>query len=112
MKEKKKSSSFFLAMLFIGMGLGFLMGNFMAWTLIGMGIGFLLDSLFVAEKRKINKNFSSISIIFIFLGALFLFIGFTYFVNPVLLNLFKDYLISLCLIIFGLILLAKGLKNE
>jgi len=44
-KIKKKDGPEGLAIpacLFIGMGLGFLVGNFVAWMFIGLGAGFLI----------------------------------------------------------------------
>ncbi len=43
MKKKKddRSGIFIPAGLFVGMGLGFLLGNFVAWMFLGLGAGFL-----------------------------------------------------------------------
>jgi len=40
--------------LFIGMGLGFLLGNFVAWMFLGLGLGFLamLITHFYLSKKK------------------------------------------------------------
>ena len=56
--EKKKvkedrSGLFIPSGLFIGMGLGFLLGNFVAWLFIGLGIGFLITAL--TKLSKITK---------------------------------------------------------
>jgi high-affinity Fe2+/Pb2+ permease len=37
--------------LFIGMGVGFLLGNFVAWMFLGLGLGFLI-MLISTHKRK------------------------------------------------------------
>ena len=37
--------------LFIGMGLGFLLGNFVAWMFIGLGAGFIVLLLSRIKKR-------------------------------------------------------------
>jgi hypothetical protein len=43
MKNKKndRSGIFIPAGLFIGMGLGFLLGNLVGWLFLGLGIGFV-----------------------------------------------------------------------
>lgn len=40
-KGKLPVGLFFVGSMFIGMGLGFLFGNFMAGMFIGMGVGFI-----------------------------------------------------------------------
>ncbi|MEC8339569.1 MAG: hypothetical protein VXZ40_03000 [Nanoarchaeota archaeon] len=55
-KNKKINNSdlYIPAGLFIGMGLGFIVGNFVGYLLLGMGIGFLamiFDEKF-SEKNK------------------------------------------------------------
>lgn len=54
MKNKEKGSEGLAipAGLFIGMGLGFLFGNFPAWLFIGLGAGFVT----MAILRTINKK--------------------------------------------------------
>lgn len=54
--EKKKKEEFgalFIpAGIFLGMGFGFLFGDFIAGLFIGMGIGFLLFAITRVVKRK------------------------------------------------------------
>lgn len=55
MPEKKNKDRFGLAIpagLFIGMGLGFLLGNLVAWMFIGMGAGFLVALLASLSKSR------------------------------------------------------------
>ncbi len=40
--------------LFIGMGLGFLLGDFVAWMFLGLGIGFL--AMLIAHAYLIGKK--------------------------------------------------------
>ena len=40
-KPKDLSGLFIPAGLFIGMGLGFILGNLVGWLFIGLGVGFL-----------------------------------------------------------------------
>jgi len=55
-KEKNKKDDFaglgVPVGLFIGMGIGFLTGNFIAWLFIGLGFGFVLMILL----RLLRKN--------------------------------------------------------
>lgn len=47
-KEKRKQSDAGLAVpacLFIGLGLGWLWGNFLAWLFIGLGVGFAIFAI-------------------------------------------------------------------
>jgi hypothetical protein len=52
MKKKKedKAGLFIPAGLFIGLGLGFLLGNLVAWLFLGLGIGFI--AMTVAKYRE------------------------------------------------------------
>lgn len=42
---------FIPAGLFIGMGAGFLLGNFAAWMFLGIGVGFVLFAIFALMKK-------------------------------------------------------------
>ena len=48
-KKDKKSEYAFLVCMFIGVGVGYLIGNFLAGASIGMGVGFL-SALFFKTK--------------------------------------------------------------
>tara|TARA_B100000029_G_C17509923_1_gene935839 strand:- start:301 stop:459 length:159 start_codon:yes stop_codon:yes gene_type:complete len=52
MKEKKdkKGEYVFLGCMFIGVGFGYLIGNFLAGASIGMGVGFL-SKLFLKTNK-------------------------------------------------------------
>lgn len=56
-KNKKINTSdlYIPAGLFIGMGLGFIVGNFVGYLLLGMGIGFLA-MIFDEKFSKKNKS--------------------------------------------------------
>ena len=116
--EKKKKHIFFLPLMFIGMGLGFLLNNFyenafVACMFIGMGLGFFLDSLFVIEERKIKikEAYKASSFALMLLGVVFILTGVIYLVNPSLLKLLSNYLISLGFIAFGLFIFVKGVEG-
>ena len=49
-KKDKKGEYAFLGCMFIGVGIGYLIGNFLAGASIGMGVGFLSMILFKANK--------------------------------------------------------------
>jgi len=49
-KKDKKGDLAFLGCMFIGVGIGYLIGNFLAGASIGMGIGFF--SLLFFKKNK------------------------------------------------------------
>ena len=49
-EKDKKGEYAFLGCMFIGVGIGYLIGNFLAGASIGMGVGFLTMLFF-----KINK---------------------------------------------------------
>jgi hypothetical protein len=56
-EEKKKDNRGFGALfipagIFIGMGLGFLLGNFAAWMFLGFGLGFLGFAITFVIKKK------------------------------------------------------------
>jgi hypothetical protein len=52
-KNKRKGSSalFIPAGLFIGMGVGWILGNFVPWMFIGLGAGFLLFALIMVLMK-------------------------------------------------------------
>jgi len=116
--EKKKKRVFFLPLMFIGMGLGFLLGNlyenaFLACMFIGMGLGFFLDSLFVIQERKIKvkRFFKASSLALMFLGTIFIISGVVYLLVPSLLEVLGNYLTSLGFIAFGLFMFVKGVEG-
>jgi hypothetical protein len=49
-KKDKKGECVFLGCMFIGTGIGWLIGNFLAGATIGMGVGFL-SSLFLKTNK-------------------------------------------------------------
>ena len=49
-KKDKKSEYAFLGFMFIGVGIGYLIGNFLAGASIGMGVGFLSTLFFKTNK--------------------------------------------------------------
>ena len=49
-KKDKKGEYAFVGCMFIGAGIGWLIGNFLAGATIGMGVGFL-SSLFLKTKK-------------------------------------------------------------
>ena len=50
-KRKGASALFIPAGLFIGMGLGWILGNFVSWMFIGLGVGFLLFALIMVLMK-------------------------------------------------------------
>jgi len=117
-KSKSKKHIFFLPLMFIGMGLGFLLENwyahaFVACMFIGMGVGFFLDSFFVVEEKKIRakKIYKSSSITLTFLGIAFILAGIAYLFKPSLLEMIGDYLIALGFIVVGVYILTKGIES-
>jgi hypothetical protein len=52
-KKKEETGALFIpAGIFLGMGFGFLFGDFVAGLFIGMGIGFILFAITKILKRK------------------------------------------------------------
>ena len=49
-KKDKRGEYAFLGCMFIGVGIGYLIGNFLAGASIGMGVGFLSTLFFKANK--------------------------------------------------------------
>ena len=49
-KKDKKADHVFLGCMFIGVGIGYLIGNFLAGASIGIGVGFL-SSLFFKKNN-------------------------------------------------------------
>ncbi len=116
--KKRRKHIFFLPLMLIGMGVGFLLSKlcenaFLACMFIGMGLGFFLDSLFVVEERKIKikKAYKVSSFALIFLGIIFILVGVIYLINPSLSKLLWDYLIALGFIAFGLLIFVKGVER-
>ena len=117
MKEKKKHT-FFLPLMFIGMGLGFLLSEFyenafVACMFIGMGLGLFLDSLFVIDKRRveIKKAYKTSSFALMLLGIFFVLAGIIYLINPLLLRSLENYIVALGFIAFGLFIFLKGAER-
>ena len=48
-KKDKKGDAAFLGCMFIGVGIGYLIGNFLAGASIGMGVGILSKLLFPTD---------------------------------------------------------------
>ena len=48
-KKDEKGEYVFVGCMFIGVGIGYLVGNFLAGASIGMGVGFLSKLLFPTE---------------------------------------------------------------
>lgn len=117
-REKKKRHIFLLPLMFIGMGVGFLLSSlhvdaFVSCMFIGMGLGFFLDSLFAVEERKIKikKIYRTSSLALILLGIVFVLTGLIYLINSSLLKLVENYLIALGFIAFGLFIFLKGVEG-
>jgi len=114
----KKKRIFFLPLMFIGMGVGFILIDylggeaFVASMFIGMGIGFLLDSLFSVEEREIvfEKPYKLSSLSLMIIGLIMILGGGLYLVNPTLLESIKQILIGLVIIAVGLFILTSGYK--
>lgn len=51
-RNKDPSGLAIPAGLFIGMGIGFLTGNFIPWMFIGLGVGFLVMLLAQFNKKR------------------------------------------------------------
>lgn len=51
-EEKEKGALFIPASLFLGMGWGFLSGNFVEGLFFGLGLGFLLFAIVNLVKKK------------------------------------------------------------
>ena len=49
-EKDKRGDYIFVGFMFMGMGIGYLMSNFLVGMFIGMGIGFLARVLFVPSK--------------------------------------------------------------
>ncbi len=111
-----KKRKFFLPCTFIGMGVGFLLTNwivtaFVACMFIGMGVGFLLDSLFVVEGKKIkaDKVYRCSSVALAILGLILMVAGVLLLVSPKMLEVLETYMWGFGFILFGLFILIKSL---
>lgn len=51
-KNDDRSGLFVPAGLFLGLGLGFLLGNLVGWLFIGLSLGFLTMALLKQKKKK------------------------------------------------------------
>ncbi len=111
--EKRRKHVFFLPLMLIGMGIGFLVKEIVAFMFIGMGLGFLLDSLFVVEEKKIKiqRMYKTSSFALMILGFIFVLSGMSYLLSPSLFDIFKDYLISIGFITFGVLIFIKGVEG-
>ena len=111
--EKRRKHVFFLPLMFIGIGIGFLVKEIVAFMFIGIGLGFLLDSLFVIEEKKIKiqRMYKTSSFALMILGFIFVLSGVSYLLSPSLFDIFKDYLISLGFITFGILIFIKGVEG-
>ena len=110
---------FFLPLLFIGMGIGFILQQYMGGSVfvasmfIGMGLGFFLDSFLVVEGNKLHpRSFKNSRITLSILGILFIFVGLISIINPALLEHLWNYLIAIGFILFGLYLLLRGWEKK
>jgi len=116
--ERKRRHVFFLPLMFIGMGVGFILVDylggeaFVASMFIGMGIGFLLDSMFSVEEKKLifEKPYKIGSISLMLIGLLLIIGGGLFIVKPDLLASIKEILIGLVIIAIGLFILTSGYK--
>lgn len=118
MEDKKKKHVFFVPLMFIGMGIGFLLNQylggsaFVASMFIGMGLGFLLDSLFVVEEKKMKlSNLKIGHVLLAILGLIFIAGGTIYLINPDIIGMIWNYLIALAFIAFGILIFIKGLEG-
>lgn len=96
------SRSFFLAAMFMGIGIGLLIGNVTAWTIIGMGIGFLLDALLREGGRSRIPSHSRIRVL---MAIIFLLLGVILLVQPSLLEILGPKIGGIIMIGMGLLLL-------
>ncbi len=116
-RERKRKHVFFLPLMFIGMGFGFLLAKFwetafVGCMFIGMGLGFLLDSLFVVEEKKVKsqKPLKISSLFLMIFGIVLTLGGIIYLIKPSLIELIKNHLIALGFIAFGLLVFVKGVE--
>ncbi|MBC7129793.1 hypothetical protein H5T51_01050 [Candidatus Bathyarchaeota archaeon] len=115
-EDKSERKVFFPVFLFIGMGIGFLLIDFLgglgfvASMFIGMGVGILFDNLVKPEGGKVSFEppVQAGGIAAIVIGALFIAGGVSTILMPGLLETLAPYLIGLGLIAIGIIILVYG----
>ena len=49
-KEEKKSENIFVGFMFLGMGLGYFLDNFLVGMFIGMGLGFIAKAFIIKDS--------------------------------------------------------------
>ena len=49
-KEEKKGENIFVGFMFIGMGLGYFLDNFLVGMFIGMGLGFIAKAFIIKDN--------------------------------------------------------------
>jgi uncharacterized membrane protein HdeD (DUF308 family) len=116
--DGKRKRVFFAPFLFIGIGVGALLidplgGNaFVASMFIGMGIGFILDSFFSVEKHEIRVQtpvrLGSFAMMIV--GALFIIGGLSAIISPQMLSKLMPYLIGMGFILGGVFMLISGFR--
>lgn len=115
---RPRRHGFFLPLLFIGMGIGFVLeqyvrGGFVASMFIGMGLGFLLDSFLMVEERELHlRSLKNSKLVLSVLGILFMVIGAIFLYNPALIRHIWKYLLAIGFILFGLYILLRGLGTR
>lgn len=115
-KEKHRRHVFFVPLLFIGMGVGFILIPFLggeaftASMFIGMGIGFLLDSIFTIEEKTvtIRRPVTTAAVSLMIIGAIFIVGGALFIINPKFLRIISDILIGLGFVTAGIFIFLSG----
>ena len=49
-KEEKKGENIFVGFMFLGMGLGYFLDNFLVGMFIGMGLGFIAKAFIIKDN--------------------------------------------------------------
>ncbi len=116
--SEERRHAFFVPLMFIGMGIGFLLVDYLGGTafvasmFIGMGIGFLLDSVFTIENRMVVRVRGSSNLFLFTLGAIMVVGGLLYIIFPKIIQIIGDYLVAAGFILFGLYIMFRAMERK
>ncbi len=100
----------FVGFMFIGLGIGLLLGEPGAGILLGMGLGFILASFIAIEDNRVSLSIPNpiVGSVFIVLGIVFILMGLE--VSGVIILEIMKYAGGLIIVLLGIIFLLGGFK--
>lgn len=117
-KGRRRKGVFFLSLMFIGMGVGFILTDiiggeaFVASMFVGMGLGFILDSFIEIRESAVSFTMplTASGTVMIIVGLSMITGGLVIIFVPNLLEKVIPYLIGLAFIAVGAFILTGGIK--